>query len=309
MENKIKRIGIVALKTAILMALTVAISAVCRFLFVDNMFGQEYFSKHILNAWNMCFFLLIFNSLIFSLNSYNEKDRIKFLEYIEKQKSVSHIKFIVSSLDFYIEIISLTIISLILPVSFLYGFVGETFFYGLDLTESNLKLYMLLIILPIMVVLIFLAHIGIQKNWYRRFLKEKTHSNRERETKIPPTLKSIITVAVVYCVAAMGIPWLFPFFITLYNFGGPLLLVWILIGVVVAVALAIAWFYVRAILKRKSFVEKLKKYCRDNSLYLSEIRKPYISVFRMKAGYDFTANLSQEYFQVLKLFSQTKVTH
>ena len=41
MKNKIKRIGIVALKTAILMALTVAISAVCRFLFVDNMFGHK----------------------------------------------------------------------------------------------------------------------------------------------------------------------------------------------------------------------------------------------------------------------------
>lgn len=292
MENKIKRICIVALKTAILMVLTVAISAVCRFLFVDNMFGQEYFSKPILNACNMCFFLLIFNSLIFSLNSYNEKDRIKFWEYIEEQKSVSHIKFIVSSLDFYIEIICITIISLISPTSFLYGFVREAFFYSLDLTEFNLKLYTLLLILPVMTVLLFLAHIGIQKNWYRKFLKEKTHLSREEETKIPLTLKSIITVTAVYCVAAMGIPWLLPFFITLYNFGGPVLFLWILIGLAVSVLLAIAFFYVRAIFKRRSFVKKLKKYCKDNSLYLSNIRKPYASLFHTKDGFDFTVEKS-----------------
>ena len=68
MESKVKSIGISALKTVILMALTLAISALVRFLFVDNMFEQEYFSNQVLNVWHMIFFLLIFNSLFFAIS-------------------------------------------------------------------------------------------------------------------------------------------------------------------------------------------------------------------------------------------------
>ena len=47
MDSKVKNIGISVLKTVILMALTLAVSALVRFLFVDNMFEQEYFSEQI----------------------------------------------------------------------------------------------------------------------------------------------------------------------------------------------------------------------------------------------------------------------
>ena len=56
MDSKVKNIGISVLKTVILMALTLAVSALVRFLFVDNMFEQEYFSEQILNVWHMIFF-------------------------------------------------------------------------------------------------------------------------------------------------------------------------------------------------------------------------------------------------------------
>ena len=49
MDNRVKNIGISALRTVILMTLTLAISALVRFLFVDNMFEQEYFSEQILD--------------------------------------------------------------------------------------------------------------------------------------------------------------------------------------------------------------------------------------------------------------------
>jgi hypothetical protein len=41
-------------------------------------------------------------------------------------------------------------------------------------------------------------------------------------------------------------------------------------------------------LKRKSFIKKLKEYCRNNSLALSEIVKPYNSILFDSEGFNFT---------------------
>ena len=57
-NNKYTQRGAVVLKAAILILLTAAIAALSRFIFVDNMFEQEYFSDRILNVFYMVFFCL-----------------------------------------------------------------------------------------------------------------------------------------------------------------------------------------------------------------------------------------------------------
>ena len=146
MDSRVKNIGISALRTVILMALTLAVSALVRFLFVDNMFEQEYFSEQILNVWHMVFFLLIFNSSFFAIKRYDKNSRERFLNYAKSNKLSSHIKFVFSSLDFYVEYACIVLLSIILPSSFLYGFVSKI------LLVDN-KLYTFLIILPIILTL------------------------------------------------------------------------------------------------------------------------------------------------------------
>ena len=63
-----------------------------------------------------------------------------------------------------------------------------------------------------------------------------------------------------------------------------LLVLWIVIIFLVFFSI----FALRAVLKRKSFIEKLKEYCRNNSLALSEIVKPYNSILFDKEGFNFT---------------------
>ena len=281
MESKAKSIGMSALKTVILMSLTLAISALVRFLFVDNMFEQEYFSNQVLNVWHMVFFLLIFNSSFFAIKRHDKNSREKFLNYAENNKLSSHIKFVFSSIDFYVEYVCIVLLSIILPSSFLYGFVSKIL-----LVDS--KLYTLLIILPIMLLLLFSSRITIQRNWYLESQKESKYSSKEKKSKLPPIIKSVFKVVLVYCGAAILIPWLLPLFISLWNLGGAMLFVWIALVVIAVVLITISVYYVRAILKRKSFIKKLKKYCEDTSIFLSEIKKPYNSIFALHRGFDFT---------------------
>ena len=281
MDSKVKSMGISALKTVILMALTLAVSALVRFLFVDNMFEQEYFSEQILNVWHMIFFLLIFNSLFFAIKRHDKNSRERFLNYAKSNKLRSHIKFVFSSLDFYVEYVCIVVLSIILPSSFLYGFVSKI------LLVDN-KLYTLLIILPIMLLLLFSSRITIQRNWYLESQKESKYSSKEKKSKLPPIVKSVITVVLVYCGAAILIPWFLPLLISLWNLGGAMLFVWIAFVMIAIVLITISVYYIRAILKRKNFIKKLKKYCEDSFIFLSEIKKPYNSIFALHSGFDFT---------------------
>ena len=283
MDSRVKNIGISALRTVILMALTLAVSALVRFLFVDNMFEQEYFSEQILNVWHMVFFLMIFNSLFFAIKRHDKNSREKFLNYVESTKLRSHVKFLFSSIDFYVEYACIVVLSIILPSSFLYSFVSKI------LLVDN-KLYTLLIILPIMLLLLFSSRITIQRNWYLESQKESKYSAKEKKSKLPPIIKSVFTVVLVYCGAAILIPWFLPLFISLWNLGGAMLFVWIALVVIAVVLITISVYYVRAILKRKSFIKKLKKYCADNSVFLSDIKKPYNSIFALHSGSDFTVD-------------------
>ena len=280
-NNKYTQRGVVALVAALQLLLTALIAALSRFIFVDNMFEQEYFSDRVLNIFYMVLFLLIWNSLIFAIDKNNKYAKEDFLLKSKDNKITSHIKLILSSFDFYIEIITVTALSVLLPDTFLYGFIGKIFF-------TDEKLITLVIMLPIMIALLFVARIIIQKNWYARAKNNVQDSAKGKKEKVPQAVKSVAFVALVYCGLSMMIPWFMPGLITLWNLGGIMLFVWILLAVIALIVITIALFYVRAILKRKAFVKSLKKYCNTNKLYLSEIRNPLASVFALKEGYDFT---------------------
>ena len=280
--------GVVTLRTVILLVLTACISALSRFLFINNMFEQEYFSDQILNVWFLIFFLLIFNSLAIAINRHDKYSCERFLESVNNTKLIYGIKYIFSSFDFYLEVGCVIVLSIFLPTDFLYNFVHEIFFVGIELTTFNNKLYTLLIILPIMVLLLFVARMVIQKSWYANAQKEKSNTVKEKKSKTSPVFKSVITVAVVYCCISIMLPWLFPMFVTLWNLGGIMLFVWILLAVLASILITVMAYYVRAILKRKSFVKKLQRYSAGDSVYISDIKKPYLSLFVPQNGFDFT---------------------
>lgn len=232
----------------------------------------------------MIFFLLIFNSLTLVIKRHDRYSCERFLERAENNQLISHVKIMFFSPDFYVEVGCIIGLSILLPVKLLYNFVGKIFFPGIESTPSNSKLYTLLIILPIMCVLFFVARIVIQKNWYVNAKKDREGGAKAKTASV---IKSVITVAFVYVCGSMVIPWLLPFLITIWNLGGIKLLVWILLAFVALILIAVIAYCIRALLKRRSFVKKLKKYCDSNSINISDIKKLYISIFGEQDGFDF----------------------
>ena len=56
----------------------------------------------------------------------------------------------------------------------------------------------------------------------------------------------------------------------------------------IAMFVIVTTYYIRAINKRKRFVKMLKQKCLGQSIALSDIRKPYLSIFFQQQGIDFT---------------------
>lgn len=72
----------------------------------------------------------------------------------------------------------------------------------------------------------------------------------------------------------------------LANAVGPLLFVGLLVFL-------FSWNYIRALIKRISFIKRLKKACRQWGFRLFDLRHPYLSVFKSAKNYSFGVDIGQ----------------
>lgn len=283
MKNTLfKRLGLTVLRSAILFLTFGVIAAVSRFIFDTNLFGDDILSYRQLCAWHTVFLFLIFWSTVFAFNRNKIGTRNLFLEKYTKGQRLGKIRGVFTSLDFYIEYFCIAILSFIFPLPFTYDCVGVTIF-----NTGYSKTQIMLLVLPILLVIEILVHLSIRNVWVSDSVKLKEGQKEGKE--FAKTIKGILLVAGIYCAASLVFPWVLPFFIILSNFSiGTWIYLYIFIAFLVAVLLLIAVFYIRAIKKRKNFIQKLKKYCSKHSITLSNIQKPYLSVFVQQKGIDFT---------------------
>lgn len=289
-DNKFFRSVIVALRTVILLLLTVGISELSNGIFIytkHSLFRNDYFPEQIELVWGGIFFFLIFNSLILALNRHSAYTKEKYLKQKKNNKFLSHIKFLFSSADFYVESICIITLSLLLPTDFLFDSTQKMFFANSDLSDDSIKLYTLLIMIPTMFFISLSKHIFLQRKWYKESLVMEYEAPKWFGETLWLTVKSVAFVGAMYCVASSIIFMFIPVFITLWNAGGIKIYLWIIFGIIGIFALRILFCYVRALLKRASFIRTLKKYCKDNSLYISQINKPFKSLVSSYKASDF----------------------
>ena len=275
MRKHLSKIAKIAARTSVLVLLTAGIGFLsrCFFLFNYNMLEDDLLSPRALHIFFLAFFVLIINSLMLATYRKNKSVQEEFFARGVKKDFLSRAKFTVCTWDFCVEIICVTVLSVLLPSSFLFGF---------EAISPGSRSLTLLIILPIIYVLNFVGRMDYQKYW-RAGSKENT-TEQKRNTVI----KDIALVALIYVGGGMCLPWLFPILMMLWQLGGGMLFVWIVLALIGIVLLTLLFFVIRGISKRKAFLKKLKSYCKDNALTISEIKKPYLSMFLAQNGSDFT---------------------
>ncbi len=280
--EKIKSGGTILLRAALIIFLTFMISTAAQYIFVYSCI--EEISVSTLNGLFTFFYLLIFNSMVIALNSNDISAQLKLVENVKNAKKFSSIKFVFSTANFYIETALILMVSYFLP----YGFVTAAIFHNVEMTDLEKKLYTFLVILPVMVVIDFFAHVVVAKTWYHEIDQIISSAQNNDGGGVIATLKRVVYVALIYFAVSMVLPWFVPFFDAVWTVSNGKI-VWIGALLILFAALTVIVAYVlRAILKRKVFITKLKNYCKDNSIQITNINRIYISIFVSCGGANFT---------------------
>ena len=149
---------------------------------------------------------------------------------------------------------------------------------------------MTLIALILLFALLLAARLSLGKMWISDSIARKDEKKQKKErSALFLTIKGVAFVVMAYIVASYAITWFLPFVVTLANLGGGMIVfLYLFIALLVAIAVVLAIFYIRAILKRRTFIAALRELCKKKSATISDIQKPYLSIFTQHKGVDFT---------------------
>ncbi len=278
MKKHLLQIAKIVARTFLLFLLTAGIGFACRSLFIFNynLLEEKILSPEALHVFFLIFFVLIINSITLSFYRTNQRVRKEFSERGVKKEFLPNAKFIVCSLDFYVEIVCITVLLICLPSTVLFGFEYE---------NADDRLRTLLIILPIIYALNFVERIEMQKYWYA---ENKKNAKKNTKPKKRSAIKAIAIATLLYSAAAICLPLFIPISVMLWEMGGIKLLLWLLLALIAIVLITVLRFVLRALSKRRRFLRNLKAYCKDHALKISHIKRPYLSIFITQKGADFT---------------------
>ena len=242
------------------------------------------FPLWLLGLWHVFYMLLIFESTVFAFHRHAAEEKEAYLKKRTGVGVLAELKAVFSSLEFYVDCAAVAILSLIMPLG-LYDCIGQA------LTGEEFgNLPMTLLALVLLLVLLLVARLSLGKMWISDSIARKDDKKKKKERgALFLTIKGIAFVAMVYIVSSYAITWFLPFIVTVANLGGGMIVfLYLFIALLVATLVALAIFYIRAILKRRTFITALREVCKNKSATISDIQKPYLSIFTQHKGVDFT---------------------
>ncbi len=252
------------------------------------------------------FYVLIFNSMVITFKSEDRYVQGKFVEKLKTSKKFSNFKFVLSTPYFYIDALILLLVPFVFRSAFSFNFITKTFFSDIEPIPLETKRNVMLFIVPLLLIVDFLAHVIVSKNWLWGINGVMEDLEDERLSISFKTILSVLKIAFVYLIG-LAIVIMFLPFVFAWQDATNGRAIWVFIFVsLTAFILVLSAFYVRALLKRRSFISRLEKYCKNNSLDLSEISNPYSSIFKDKNGFNFTVEKNGKKYDCKFLYSLFK---
>ena len=288
-----KRLGLALLRAALIFLAFNLIFLLARTIFAWSLLEEGMLSPRALGAWNTAFLFFIFESTVFAFHRHRADARQAFWDTCANRGFSGILRSVCTSPDLYVEYGTVVLLSLGIPLSF--ACVGEAFF-GEGFTTAQT----MAVSLPILLVMELVAHLSVRCAWGADGSRAHASADGQGGKKRAPFSPAICSVgfaALVYCAAAVMIPWFLPFLITLGNLGGgAMVFLYAAVAAVAACLAVVSAYCLRAVRKRKEFVARLKRYCAEQDLTLSEIRAPCRSLFALREGVDFTLEANGQIF-------------
>ena len=278
-----KRIGTAVLRTALLFLIFHLIFFLTEACFMSIIRkDEEMLSPRAIGAWLFALQMLLFESTVFAFHRHRTEARSRFSDAYPRRTLTDMFKDLFLSAEFYIEYVGIALLSCLLPL--LYDPAGAAFF-----GESFTKGQLLLVILPALLALDIVAHLSVRAVWAAD--KPTVKADKKELSPLARTVRGVVFIAGIYCGAGLILSWYMPFLVTVNNLGDVSLGLYIAAAAAIAILAVVGAYFIRALKKRKDFIVLLRKYCKAQGITLSDIRKPYRSVFMQQKGTDFTLRI------------------
>ncbi len=286
-------IGTILAQSVLQCIVFAGITKLSQILFRSNMFGEEYFTYGHPSICDLILLVLIFESTVYTFRVHDNTAQAAYLADPATGGVLSDMRYVLTSVDFWLGYIVHSLFSVLLPVSFIYGCVGDTLWRDVPWTSSRNKLYTLLVLLPLFFAAALYAHISARRKWYGMKVRNQTTTASQEKYQ---TAKAVLIIALIYGAVSIALPWFFPFVVTILNLANNYdVFLWLgilAVAVILAVAAWLLFHYIRACLKRRRFIENLTAMCERDGVELSTIRRPYASLLSLQSGSDFTLTKS-----------------
>jgi hypothetical protein len=215
---------------------------------------------------------------------YDPTARRRFCKAPPKETGVfSELIFVLRSYEFWMEAVALALLPLLFGIE-VYAHPLYFVFKHTDFGYWQLYLLYIFMILPIFLLIEVFMRVRTRCFW--RTLTYDDAKDRHMDAVVLTFLSVLIIfgyslIANVYVsmiVLAVGVLWLCGF--------------WVFLAAACLLLLCLVRMYARAIRIRRKFLKRLKKLCRAEDITISEIERPYRSLFTKKrADFQFTVEM------------------
>ena len=247
----------------------------------NDMMEEQPFFAHGMNALSMLV-LFIMLSGVFVL--YDPTARRHFCKEPPKETGIfSEWIFVLRSYEFGVEAVGLALMPLLFGTS-MYVHPLYVFFKRDDFSFLEIYLLYLLTVLPVFLLIEVFMRVRTRHFWRTLHYDEAKDKHMDAVALI--FLSALILfggplIAGIYLVSvAMVIGFL-------WKYG-----IFVLLGIIGILTVYLVLLYARAIRIRRKFLKRLKKLCREENITISEIKRPYRSLFTQKRGdFQFTVEM------------------
>ncbi len=248
--------------------------------------------------------LLMTYSAIRLVNVYNNEMALRFINSERPIKTFSDkLRFIFGQIENRFELAVFGILYVILPM----GSTSPGFAYLLVGDERGFiaKIKLCVVVLPILLIIYIISNLSAIKYWdtaeRRKINESKNMSDREMENadkKEKKDFKNTFSGLIIgFFLGSMVLMFFFP---PLIASIAPLVLALVHpLTICIIIALICVPHLIRitkALIKRRKFIDELKRVCKQRRYVLSKIKAPYKSIFKLQEGESFNVRIGDRRF-------------
>jgi hypothetical protein len=206
--------------------------------------------------------------------------------------------FVLRSYEFLVEAAVLALLPLLFGTG-VYAHPLYFIFKRADFGYFQLYILYLIFILPVFLLIEFFMRVRT-----RRFWRGLTY-DEAKDKHIDAVVLAFLSVLIIFGYSLVANVYISMIALTigvLWRYG-----LWVLLAAACLLLISLTFMYTRALRIRRRFLKRLKKLCREENITISEIKRPYRSLFTQKrSDFQFTVEMNGKTYACKMLGAMSK---